>query len=451
MKKYALLVLVSILSMQLAFGYTSLTVNGTSYPFPENSDLDWGDSVSNWATAVTSTLFPQNGGTFTLGGDVDFGATYGLKAPYFRDRSSSAATIGLLRLSNTASIAWRNSTNNANLGLLPYDNNTLQFAGVKIPTISSTDELTNKTMSGASNTFTNINAATVDSGSIVDDSVNATAAIAYSKLNLSSSIKDADVSTSAAIVYSKLSLASSIVDGDISTSAAISYSKLNLASSILDSDVATSSDIYDAGTKKHTQNSDTGTSATSWIINSGATQLTIAGDTTVSYTINAAKLATWDAAGAATAQDVATSTTAFDGMLSTANVNVQSALDTIDEAYKNFVTTKKSGVARISHGSYKCVSDSCTIVAAGSGDWSVAYTGGGSEVSTVTFSPAFPSVTAYDCTCSAKDLTQAVCVGTSGDSAWTSSTISLSARHTNDTMYGNDDVTVGFQCIGDNN
>lgn len=79
--------------------------------------------------------------------------------------------------------------------------------------------------------------------SIVNADINGSAAIAYSKLNLATSIVNADVSTSAAIAYSKLNLATSIVNADVSTSAAIAYSKLNLATSILNADVSASAAI----------------------------------------------------------------------------------------------------------------------------------------------------------------------------------------------------------------
>src|SRR6185295_4964655 len=73
----------------------------------------------------------------------------------------------------------------------------------------------------------------VSAGAITDDlivnaDVNSSAAIAYSKLNLTNSIRNADVLTTAAIAYSKLNLGTSIVNADVSTSAAIAYSKLNL-------------------------------------------------------------------------------------------------------------------------------------------------------------------------------------------------------------------------------
>lgn len=66
----------------------------------------------------------------------------------------------------------------------------------------------------------------ISSGVIVNADVNASAAIAYSKLNLANSILNADVNTSAAIAYSKLALTGSIVNADINASAAIVDTKL---------------------------------------------------------------------------------------------------------------------------------------------------------------------------------------------------------------------------------
>lgn len=80
-------------------------------------------------------------------------------------------------------------------------------------------------------------------GSIVDADVNASAAIAYSKLALSNSIVNADISASAAIAYSKLSLTGSIVNADVATGAAIAYSKLALSNSIVNADISASAAI----------------------------------------------------------------------------------------------------------------------------------------------------------------------------------------------------------------
>ena len=65
-------------------------------------------------------------------------------------------------------------------------------------------------------TISSTGTAAIGSGVIVNADINASAAIAYSKLALTGSIVNADVSASAAIAYSKLSLTGSIVNADIS-------------------------------------------------------------------------------------------------------------------------------------------------------------------------------------------------------------------------------------------
>ena len=80
------------------------------------------------------------------------------------------------------------------------------------------------------------------SGAILNADVNASAAIAYSKLNLATSIVNADVSASAAIAKSKLA-SLDVVNADVNAAAAIAYSKLNLAGSIVNADVASGAAI----------------------------------------------------------------------------------------------------------------------------------------------------------------------------------------------------------------
>lgn len=90
---------------------------------------------------------------------------------------------------------------------------------------------------GAADTVPIAGASTIAYAKIANANVDASAAIAYSKLNLATSIVNADVNASAAIAYSKLNLATSIVNADINASAAIAYSKLNLATSIVNADI----------------------------------------------------------------------------------------------------------------------------------------------------------------------------------------------------------------------
>lgn len=74
-------------------------------------------------------------------------------------------------------------------------------------------------------------------GSIVNADINASAAIAYSKLSLTGAIVNADVSAVAGIAYSKLSLTGGIVNADVNAAAAIAYSKLSLTGGIVNADV----------------------------------------------------------------------------------------------------------------------------------------------------------------------------------------------------------------------
>ncbi len=88
-----------------------------------------------------------------------------------------------------------------------------------------------------------VTSAKILDGTIVNADINASAAIAYGKLALTSSIVNGDVSNSAAIAYGKLALSGSIVNADVSASAAIAYGKLALSNSITNSDIATGAAI----------------------------------------------------------------------------------------------------------------------------------------------------------------------------------------------------------------
>ena len=76
-------------------------------------------------------------------------------------------------------------------------------------------------------TITNSGVTAIASGVIVNADINSAAAIAYSKLALSSGITNTDVSASAAIVYSKLALSSGITNTDVNASAAIAGTKIS--------------------------------------------------------------------------------------------------------------------------------------------------------------------------------------------------------------------------------
>lgn len=178
----------------------NLTINNTVYPFPEEGDVEWGTQVTDWATAVSNGMLQKAGGAFTLLADINFGATYGLTSAYYKTRGTNIADAGQFRLANLETIQWRNAANSANLALTVNASNELQYNGsTLISGLAVTDTATiDLTLTGA-----NISA-DVKNDSITNAMINASAAIAYSKLNLATSILNADINASAAIAYSKL-------------------------------------------------------------------------------------------------------------------------------------------------------------------------------------------------------------------------------------------------------
>jgi hypothetical protein len=108
--------------------------------------------------------------------------------------------------------------------------------GVSGSVVGTTDTqtLTNKTIVAGSNTITGITSAMITDGTIVNADINASAAIAYSKLNLSGSIVSADIAND------------TIVDADINTAAAIAKTKISgTAVTLADTGTVTSTMIAD--------------------------------------------------------------------------------------------------------------------------------------------------------------------------------------------------------------
>ena len=105
------------------------TYNGVTYDIPEYGEEGWGPEVTDYLVALATGSLTRAGGLFTLTNEVNFGGSYGLKAPYFKTFTSTPATTGVLRLANTDGIYWRNAANTANLGLTVNGSNQLVFNG----------------------------------------------------------------------------------------------------------------------------------------------------------------------------------------------------------------------------------------------------------------------------------------------------------------------------------
>lgn len=170
-----------------------LTINGVTFQYPNQFDLNWGPTLTNWSSAVTTGMLQKAGGSFTLTAEVNFGASYGLLAPYFKSSASNIASTGVLRLANASSgVVWRNFLGSADLALTVNASNQLTFNGVSIgSTTSLTDghilvgNVSNQpadvAMSGDI-AITNAGVTSIGSGVIVNADINAAAGIVVSKL-----------------------------------------------------------------------------------------------------------------------------------------------------------------------------------------------------------------------------------------------------------------------------
>ena len=218
---------------------TIVSVAGSSYSVPQEGDSGWATDVTNLLIqlATATKVLQVSSSSFPLLQDLSFGTSFGLKSLYIKSQATNPSATGIVRLGNAEAIGWRNAGNTADLSLTVNASNILQFNGSSV------------LMPGL--------------GSIVNADINASAAIAYSKLNLTgtilnadlagsiaysklvltNSVVNADISTVAAIAYSKLALSNSIVNADIGSTAAIAYSKLNLSTSIVNADISASAAI----------------------------------------------------------------------------------------------------------------------------------------------------------------------------------------------------------------
>lgn len=124
----------------------SVTLNGSTHSLPTTDETGWGSAVTAFLQAVASHTLQKSGGTFTLTAETDFGATYGVKAAYFKSQTADLAAAGAVRLARADTVSWRNQANGADLALGPGSDNVLEFNSVDLVTVSASQGLTNKTL-----------------------------------------------------------------------------------------------------------------------------------------------------------------------------------------------------------------------------------------------------------------------------------------------------------------
>lgn len=194
-------------------------------------DLVTSGNSNQWVAAISGQN--GNGGTVPLNiSELAFAAGQGTPSIIQSTTSSGSGQRMLIQ----AQSATGGSHNGGNLVLASGQGASATDGYVALNIGGSTDGLTLNATGVV--TIANLSTGVVHSDSsgnltsslIVNADVSGSAAIAYSKLNLSNSIVNADINSSAAIAYSKLNLTGSIVNADISSSAAIAVSKFAIGS-----------------------------------------------------------------------------------------------------------------------------------------------------------------------------------------------------------------------------
>lgn len=142
-------------------------VDGVTYSVPENGERGWGTEVTNLLVALGDNSLLIKGGSIPLTSEADFGTNFGLKSIYFKSGlAGNPSAAGVLRLTNTDSVSWRNGADDGDLDLT-IASDRLQFEAVDVPTISSTDIFTNKTIDAALNTLSNIDTTMLAAGVLI--------------------------------------------------------------------------------------------------------------------------------------------------------------------------------------------------------------------------------------------------------------------------------------------
>ena len=107
----------------------NVILNGITYTIPETGETGYGPSLTSYLVALGSGgVLTLDGGNFPLLNELNVGPTYGIASPYFRSGLDPAATDGVLRLTNTESVMWRNAADTSNLAL-SIVGDQLYFAG----------------------------------------------------------------------------------------------------------------------------------------------------------------------------------------------------------------------------------------------------------------------------------------------------------------------------------
>lgn len=117
-----------------------VTMGPNQYKVPElnNDSTEIWKSCSEYLVAIASETLHSGNANFTLTSELGFGNSFGLKALYLKSNSANVSGIGVIRLSHSDLISWRNASNNGDLGLTVGPDDRLSFNGNKLATVAET-------------------------------------------------------------------------------------------------------------------------------------------------------------------------------------------------------------------------------------------------------------------------------------------------------------------------
>lgn len=145
----------------------TVTLNGVSMSVPEPNDNGYGTALTSYLVAL-ATAFPQLGGAWALTSELDFGASFGVKALYLKSETTNPASSGVVRLAKSDSIAFRNAANSGDVALAKDAGDALTFAGNNVTGNPMMDAVT-----GAGQSIPNSTTTIVVFGTVNRDSDNA--------------------------------------------------------------------------------------------------------------------------------------------------------------------------------------------------------------------------------------------------------------------------------------
>lgn len=135
----------------------TVSINGSSFPIPTQSETKWGTAVTALLQALSTGLLQKAGGSFPLTAEVDFGSNFGTAQLYIKSKASNPGTAGFLRLATGDVIAWRNYDNSADVNFGYLRNTTFnydapEFGSKELINVDSNQFLRNKIFGDADTT-----------------------------------------------------------------------------------------------------------------------------------------------------------------------------------------------------------------------------------------------------------------------------------------------------------